>query len=360
MLLVLCLLCSVEGASFGTAAEARLKMEERVSKYAQDLEASYTDMTSAEGAACSGKYVPSCDPNGQHSGKWNTATALSQFNNPTTGTCTRFDKDENNEFITEVTGRKSACSIDRNSCKAPDDTQIDCTKGDADGAFSAQYNSRCKCHYNIVTEDFKLHADSTSLKNKATYLDDTNCTSSSNINKCSVNKDEMGINTPAEMGPENQRVCSEIVATSMLQSQFKANSELYDDINWNFMGLQETGLYRNWPLIYQCRTEAQCSGCSDPRFRNWYAAAASGPKDVVLVLNTSGSMGKANRFVLMQKAAKWVTNTLTKYDTATIVDFSSVARKMDWGGGNYKMHKMDDVGRAKMKDHIDELSAFGR
>ena len=64
--------------------------------------------------------------------------------------------------------------------------------------------------------------------------------------------------------------------------------------------------------IYQCRTENQCSGCSDPRFRNWYAEAASGPKDVVMILDTSGSMSKQGRFALMKRAAKWVVNTLTK------------------------------------------------
>ena len=47
-------------------------------------------------------------------------------------------------------------------------------------------------------------------------------------------------------------------------------STSYPQIGWNFLGMQKSGLFRNWPLIYQCRTEKQCSGCSDPRFRGWY------------------------------------------------------------------------------------------
>ena len=42
---------------------------------------------------------------------------------------------------------------------------------------------------------------------------------------------------------------------------------------WMFQGLHKTGTYVNWPLIHQCRTEAQCVGCSDPRFRTWYVAS---------------------------------------------------------------------------------------
>ncbi len=35
----------------------------------------------------------------------------------------------------------------------------------------------------------------------------------------------------------------------------------------------------------------------DPRIRPWYVAASTGPKDVVLILDTSGSMGNYGRIV---------------------------------------------------------------
>ena len=35
----------------------------------------------------------------------------------------------------------------------------------------------------------------------------------------------------------------------------------------------------------------------DPRVRPWYVAASTGPKDVVLILDTSGSMGNHGRIV---------------------------------------------------------------
>ncbi len=39
----------------------------------------------------------------------------------------------------------------------------------------------------------------------------------------------------------------------------------------------------------------------DPRVRPWYVAASSGPKDVVLILDTSGSMENAGRMVSESK-----------------------------------------------------------
>merc|ERR1740138_459186 len=49
-------------------------------------------MASAEGGRC--PYVESCS---QESSKWSSVTSDAQFNNPVTGTCTRFDKTASND-----------------------------------------------------------------------------------------------------------------------------------------------------------------------------------------------------------------------------------------------------------------------
>ena len=95
--------------------------------------------------------------------------------------------------------------------------------------------------------------------------------------------------------------------------------------NVAFTGYQASGLYRSWPGLYQCLTENTCSGCSDIRFRGWYASAASGAKDVVIVIDTSGSMGSANRMEHTKMAASWIINTLSETDYAMVVQFNSGA-----------------------------------
>ena len=57
-----------------------------------------------------------------------------------------------------------------------------------------------------------------------------------------------------------------------------------------------------------------------------YAAAASGPKDVVLVIDTSGSMASGGLNTMAKEAAKLVIDTLTAVDYVTIVKYSSGAQ----------------------------------
>lgn len=183
--------------------------------------------------------------------------------------------------------------------------------------------------------------------------------------RCAVNIHEFGINMPnsltgsgdsyaeftAASGP---RACDEIAATNELVPKFQISHDDYPDLKWNFMGMQETGVYRNWPLIYQCRTESQCTGCSDPRFRSWYAETASGPKDVVLVLDTSGSMQVAGRASAMKEAAKWVINTMSQYDYGSVVAYDSSAVSY-----SSSLTQMSGGNRASMKEYVESLSIGG-
>jgi Mg-chelatase subunit ChlD len=131
-------------------------------------------------------------------------------------------------------------------------------------------------------------------------------------------------------------------------------SEAHPDTSWAFFGFQQSGIYRSWPAIYQCRTEQQCSGCSDPRYRGWYASAASGPKDVVIVIDTSGSMNLSNRITRAKEAASWVVNTLTSADYASVVRFSSSAST--WSS---MLVPMTAENKASIKRWISELFATG-
>lgn len=64
----------------------------------------------------------------------------------------------------------------------------------------------------------------------------------------------------------------------------------------------------------------------DPTVRPWYVAASSGPKDIILVLDTSGSMQTADRIGIMREAAKRVINTLGVSDYFAVVEFDTTAK----------------------------------
>jgi len=391
--------CATASKHFTSAADARAGMTAVVKGIVKKLEEEYVNIASDEGGTClSRPTAHSCDPDHVHSTAWRGAKYDVQFSNAVTKSCTRFDKNQQNLFLSlgsfvphSDTSFDSANSID-GYWKYPDTRTTGkkhtCTDSLCPADFDCSatgYGSedrRCKCNYNVIDKDFRRHvetvskadfltrsvketqvvgdASKTQLAGEDTF-DDAPCIikaqDATDTKECSVNQDYYGYNLPDGKTVESSgRARAEICATNRLVDSFKTNAEKHSDINWNFMGMQETGLYRNYPLIYQCRTENQCSGCSDPRYRSWYAEAASGPKDVMIVVDTSGSMKKNNRIEKLKAAVGWVLNTLSKYDRASIVSFSSSARAYP---ANKLMMKMDVVGRAKMKDYVQSLDALG-
>ena len=92
---------------------------------------------------------------------------------------------------------------------------------------------------------------------------------------------------------------------------------------WRYVGMP-SGVYRQYPGIL-----SQYCDKYDPRLRPWYIAATSGPKDVVFILDISGSMQDENRIDLLKSAMDTVLTTLTANDYFNIVLFSSDASFID-------------------------------
>jgi Mg-chelatase subunit ChlD len=94
----------------------------------------------------------------------------------------------------------------------------------------------------------------------------------------------------------------------------------------------QSGVHKSWPAR-SFATDNDTSGCRqaaacrdfDPRLRNWFVAASSGPKNVLLVLDTSGSMLEFGRLQLAQKAALSVIDTLSFADYVGVIRFSNAA-----------------------------------
>ena len=107
---------------------------------------------------------------------------------------------------------------------------------------------------------------------------------------------------------------------------------------WTYMGDQQTGIMQMHPgMMGLGPSYRDDNGCKtsvgeyfEPRIRPWYVSAVTGPKDVVLLLDISGSMNaQANaisgetRLQVMIKAAKAVLYTLTQNDFVAIITYST-------------------------------------
>lgn len=91
---------------------------------------------------------------------------------------------------------------------------------------------------------------------------------------------------------------------------------VFNEIPQTYFGAHN-GLFRYFPA----RQTGVC-GSYDPRVRPWFTAASSGPKDVILVLDTSGSMTQQGRWEIAKQAAKAVLHSLSIADHFSVVLFS--------------------------------------
>lgn len=146
---------------------------------------------------------------------------------------------------------------------------------------------------------------------------------------------------------ENKHVCSTNALESHWKNNFAAHSEDYNQ----YYGDQKTGLSRFYPGFLQ----TSCPTTYDPRVRPWYSSAASGPKDVILVLDTSGSMSYAGRMTKTKNAAKAVINMLSWADHATVIGFNSGVKTMT---DTYLM-EATAANKILMNNFIDSLYANG-
>ncbi|KAL9180726.1 hypothetical protein ACHAXT_011179 [Thalassiosira profunda] len=165
-------------------------------------------------------------------------------------------------------------------------------------------------------------------------------------------KEETAVRIPESLvdasgNPEDQEVI-ESVCYSRLADPYMVDN--YSLGNQMYFG-SRTGAFR----IVPARQSETC-GAYDPRRRPWYVAASSGPKDVVLTIDTSGSMLDYNRLELAKDAAKTVVDTLTVADRVAIVAFSDTASMV---GGHTSLIRATKENKSALMQAIDGLSAKG-
>ena len=152
----------------------------------------------------------------------------------------------------------------------------------------------------------------------------TTCTHNAAWDK-KIDAQQVTIGYPVGVDEQSTAARQDACLASIVADSFTRNAAKEADIDmsrvgYEYYGSQTVGSYTGWPGLDWC-LEADY----DPRFRPWYATAASGPKDVVIVIDTSGSMTSGGRMNMAIDAAKKVIKTLTDSDYVSVVDFATDA-----------------------------------
>ena len=159
--------------------------------------------------------------------------------------------------------------------------------------------------------------------------------------------------------PTNHQLIESICFSRYLDEWF-VNKRAAGADYWKSLNIQprdmyfgsHTGAFRIFPA-----RQSQTCGVYDPRLRPWYVAGSSGSKNVILILDVSGSMGDKNRLPMLKLAAKRVVSTLTISDRVLIVPFSTNAQPITTQDGY--MFRATNDNKAYFSNAIDQFSAQG-
>ena len=126
------------------------------------------------------------------------------------------------------------------------------------------------------------------------------------ISKISVPYSVMQSNNLDTIQEFAETVCYSRLVEAFMVDNFKENE-------YKYFGAHN-GLFRQTPALGR----KNC-GIYDPRIRPWFVAAASGPKDVVLVIDGTNSMVRIDGGLRVREAARAVVETLNVNDRFTVI-----------------------------------------
>lgn len=125
-----------------------------------------------------------------------------------------------------------------------------------------------------------------------------------------------------ELDPETQ---SAISWSSHLDPLFANNLEKDSALSWQYFG-SRSGFLRRFPgTAWPPEGSRGNREINDFRIEDWFIQAASSPKDIIILLDSSGSMS-GKQFALAKTTAFAILETLGDDDFVNLITFSDVVR----------------------------------
>ena len=218
------------------------------------------------------------------------------------------------------------------------------------------------CHLDTCGKDLAVGADapvcSTSNVKRPGACSGSDCEGrTANFLRSSIARSTYRKDMDLTLG-EKEMVCS----TTGLDAVFQETHD--DDTVWSYFG-SYNGVWRAYPGDARTRDEQGCREY-DPRVRPWYLSAASGSKNLVIVIDVSGSMNAYDgsnfdsRMDLVRDAvtglnSRGLLDTITQNDRVSVVTFSNEAQGLNSG---LVAGTAENIGDLKAK--VNNIKASGR
>ncbi|KAJ1551442.1 hypothetical protein HK096_011012 [Nowakowskiella sp. JEL0078] len=152
-----------------------------------------------------------------------------------------------------------------------------------------------------------------------------------------------------------------VCAFRPLDNKFASNKVSFNHSTWQYFG-DANGVFRYYPGYARGFANNVCRPF-EHRARPWYIAAATGPKDVVIVIDRSGSMNQPasaldsrSRLDVVKNAVRSLLDTFTFTDYVSVVSFSTSSTIV---GGNTTLLRADAPNLLFLKNEVDKMVATG-
>ena len=136
-----------------------------------------------------------------------------------------------------------------------------------------------------------------------------------------INTSNSYVQVPTNVYEDDPSVLNSVKMTEKLDEIFRYNYKQDPSLLWQYYGDASNGAFRSFPGK-QWTTDSQGRDLYDCRQRNWFILASSSPKDLVIVIDKSGTM-IGNNFGIARVAALILIDTLQENDFFNVLTFNT-------------------------------------
>uniref|UniRef100_A0A3Q3J458 VWFA domain-containing protein n=1 Tax=Monopterus albus TaxID=43700 RepID=A0A3Q3J458_MONAL len=175
------------------------------------------------------------------------------------------------------------------------------------------------------------------------------------FNNLSVNLSLSVVQVPTNMYNKDPDIVNGVYWSEALNKVFVDNFERDPTLIWQYFGSAK-GFFRQYPGVKWHPDEHGVIGF-DCRNRKWYIQAATSPKDVVILVDVSGSM-KGLRLTIARQTVSSILDTLGDDDFFNIIAYNHEIHYVE-PCLNGTLVRADRTNKDHFREHLDKLFAKG-
>jgi len=247
-------------------------------------------------------------------------------------------------------------------CEA--ETIQDCTHGSFEGCRSAFPRPVCL----VVEDDDHLYWRSECNTNCGAVWDFTTSsisfpplaatTDAVNKSSSSYDDDRNIHNGRSRMLDITESVCFTKTVDEFFVSKSMADQFVWKDMGLDFPPMMTVGINNGVARSYPAQSELLCNSY-DPRQQPWYVGGSSGPKQILLLLDTSSSMANDNKLDTMKQAVHRILDALTVGDMVAVIPFHTAAYEYADEKTRETFLPANEDTKKALKAFVDDLEAGG-